>query len=268
MLTNIFAFFLKISPRLKRAVWKKLYEYLAKKYPTDEWTFMNYGYESSNQANKIPLKEEEEPSRYMIQLYHHVATAVDLRDKDVVEIGSGRGGGSSYIKRYLNPNTMTGIDYSKNAIEFSNKQHSVEGLTFVYGDAENLTLANESVDAIVNIESSHCYGSMQKFVEQSYRVLRPGGYFLFADLRPSEKIVELDKTFSDAGFEVIKKELISKEVVNAMEAFHEYKLEFFQKMVKGWLKKPLNDFAGVKGSNIHKELSNGGMVYYHYVLRK
>jgi len=268
MLTNIFAFFLKISPRLKRAVWKKLYQYLAKKYPTDEWTYMNYGYEPCNQTIAIPLKKEDERDRYMIQLYHHVATAVNLTDKDVLEVGSGRGGGSSYIKRYLNPKTMTGIDYSKNAVKFSNKHHSVEGLSFLHDDAENLSLASESVDAIVNVESSHCYGSMKKFVEQVYRVLRPGGYFLFADLRPSEEIDELDKTFNDAGFEVLKKELISKEVVKAMDAFHEFKLEFFQKMVKGWLKKPLNDFAGVKGSNIHKELSNGEMVYYHYVLRK
>lgn len=268
MLTNIFAFFLKISPRLKRAVWKKLYEYLSKKYPTAEWTFMNYGYESCNEPIAIPLKEEEERDRYMIQLYHHVATAVDLVDKDVVEVGSGRGGGSSYIKRYLKPKTMIGIDYSKNAIKFSNKHHSVEGLTFIHGDAENLSLGNESVDVIVNVESSHCYGSMKKFVEQVNRVLRPGGYFLFADLRPSEKIAALDKIFDDAGFEVLKKELISKGVVHAMDAFHEFKLEFFQNMVKGWLKKPLNDFAGVKGSNIHKELSNGKMVYYHYVLRK
>ena len=268
MITNIFAFFLKISPRLKRAVWKKLYQYLAKKYPTQEWTYMNYGYEYSNEPIKIPLKEEEENDRYMIQLYHHVATSVDLIDKDVVEIGSGRGGGSSYIKRYLAPKTVIGIDYSKNAIKFSNTHHSVEGLTFMHGDAENIPLANETVDAIVNVESSHCYGSMKKFVEQVYRVLRPGGHFLFADLRPAEEIDELDTIFNNAGFEVLKKELISKEVVNAMEAFHEYKLAFFQKMVKGWLRKPLNDFAGVKGSNIHKELSNGTMVYYHYVLRK
>lgn len=268
MLTNIFAFFLKISPRLKRAVWKKLYQYLAKKYPTAEWTYMNYGYEPCNQAISIPLKEEEESDRYMIQLYHHVATAVDLKGKDVLEIGSGRGGGASYIKRYLGPKTMIGMDYSKNAINFSNKHHSVKGLRFIHGDAENIPLANESVDAVVNIESSHCYGSMKKFVEQVNRVLRPGGHFLFADLRPSEKIDELDTLFSDAGFEVLKKELISKEVVNAMDAIHEFKLAFFQKMVKGWLKKPLNDFAGVKGSNIHKELSNGEMVYYHYVLRK
>ena len=268
MLTNIFAFFLKISPRLKRAVWKKLYQYLAKKYPTGEWTYMNYGYEPGNQSIPIPLNAEEEIDRYMIQLYHHVATAVDLRYKDVLEVGSGRGGGSSYIKRYLKPKTMTGIDYSKNAIKFCNKQHSVEGLTFIHGDAENLSLANESVDTVVNIESSHCYGSMKKFVEQVYRVLRPGGHFLFADLRPSEQLDELDKTFSAAGFKVLKKELISMEVVNATDAIHEYKLAFFQNMVKGWLKKPLNDFAGVKGSNIHKQLSNGEMVYYHYVLKK
>jgi SAM-dependent methyltransferase len=268
MLTNIFAFFLKISPRLKRAVWKKLYEYLSKKYPTEQWTYMNYGYESCDEPMAIPLKKEEENDRYMIQLYHHVATAVDLTNKDVIEVGSGRGGGSSYIKRYLKPKTMIGIDYSKNAIKFSNQYHSVDGLTFMHGDAENLSLDNESADAIVNVESSHCYGSMKKFVEQVHRVLRPGGYFLFADLRPSEKIEELDKTFSDAGFEVLKKELISKEVVTAMEAFHEFKLAFFQNMVQGWLRKPLNDFAGVKGSNIHKEFSNGKMVYYHYVLRK
>lgn len=268
MLTNIFAFFLKISPRLKRAVWKKLYEYLSKKYPTEKWTFMNYGYESCGEPMAIPLKEAEENDRYMIQLYHHVATAIDLVGKDVVEVGSGRGGGSSYIKRYLSPKTMIGVDYSKNAIKFSNEQHSVEGLSFVHGDAENLFLPNESVDVIVNIESSHCYGSMKKFAEEVYRVLRPGGHFLFADLRPSEKIEALDQTFSEVGFEVLKKELISKEVVKAMDAFHEYKLAFFQNMVKGWLKKPLNDFAGVKGSNIHTELSNGKTVYYHYVLRK
>ena len=88
---------------------------------------MNYGYESCNQPMAIPLKEEEERDRYMIQLYHHVATAVDLTDKDVVEVGSGRGGGSSYIKRYLKPKTMIGIDYSKNAIQFSNNQHKVDG---------------------------------------------------------------------------------------------------------------------------------------------
>lgn len=268
MLTNIFAFFLKISPKLKRIVWKKLYEFLSRKYPTEEWTFMNYGYESSSTPMAIPLKKEEEFNRYMIQLYHYVATAIDLKGKDVLEVGSGRGGGSSYIKRYLKPKTMLGVDYSKNAIQFSNKQHSVDGLNFVQDDAENLSLKNESMDAVVNIESSHCYGSMKKFLKQVYRVLRNDGYLLFADLRPSEEIQTLDKLFADTGFKTIKKELISKGVVHAMEAFHEFKFNFFQKMVKGWLKKPLNDFAGIKGSNIHLELSNGKMVYYHYVLKK
>lgn len=268
MLTNIFAFLLRISPSLKRVVWKKLYEYLSKKYPTEQWTYMNYGYETCDLPMAIPLEAEEERDRYMIQLYHKVATAVDLTDKDVLEVGSGRGGGSSYIKRYLKPKSMLGIDYSKNAIKFSNEKHQVKGLSFIHGDAENLPLQNESVDAVVNVESSHCYGSMSKFVKQVHRVLRPGCYFLFADLRPAEEIEELDKTFTGAGFEILKKELISKEVVTALDAFHEYKLAFFQNMVKGWLRKPLNDFAGVKGSNIHTEFSNGKMVYYHYVLKK
>ena len=268
MITNIFAFFLKTSPRIKRVIWKKLYEYLSKKYPTKEWTFMNYGYESFDTSNAIPLKEEEEHNRYMIQLYHHVASAVDLSNMNVLEVGCGRGGGSSYIIRYHNPKTMTGVDYSKNAIKLCNQLHSVEGLTYVHGDAENLSFVDGSVDSIVNVESSHCYGSMKKFVKEVHRVLRPGGYFLFADFRPSEKIEELDENFINSGFQIIKKESISKEVVNAMDAFHQYKLEFFQNMVKGWLKKPLNNFAGVKGSNIYTELNNGKTVYYNYVLKK
>ena len=51
---------------------------------------------------------------------------------------------------------MKGIDFSKKAIEFCRKYYSVDGLSFAQGDAENLPLADNSVDVIINLESSHC----------------------------------------------------------------------------------------------------------------
>ena len=61
-----------------------------------EITFMNYGYANLDpSANGLALNEAERDNRYCIQLYHHVAAAVDLTAKDVVEVGSGRGGGAS-----------------------------------------------------------------------------------------------------------------------------------------------------------------------------
>jgi ubiquinone/menaquinone biosynthesis C-methylase UbiE len=43
-----------------------------------------------------------------------------------------------------------------------------------------------SFDAVINVESSHCYPSMGRFLSEVHRVLRPRGSLLFADLRTSD----------------------------------------------------------------------------------
>ena len=58
------------------------------------------------------------------------------------------------------------------------------GLAFEVGDAERMPFPDASFDAVVNVESSHCYPSMPAFLSEVRRVLRPGGHFLYADLRP------------------------------------------------------------------------------------
>ncbi|QDU31359.1 Phthiotriol/phenolphthiotriol dimycocerosates methyltransferase [Anatilimnocola aggregata] len=58
----------------------------------------------------------------------------------------------------------------------------MEGLSFVVGDAENLPFEDDTFDAVVNVESSHCYRSDPAFLAQVRRVLRTGGHVLFADL--------------------------------------------------------------------------------------
>src|SRR2546430_1565813 len=95
-----------ISPGFKRLLWRSWYQYLAR-YDLPEWRFMNYGYASSDAQEARPaLDAEDEADRYAIQLYHRVANAVPLSGRDVLEVGCGRGGGSSFVKRYHRPRRM------------------------------------------------------------------------------------------------------------------------------------------------------------------
>jgi SAM-dependent methyltransferase len=52
------------------------------------------------------------------------------------------------------------------------QSYKIPGLKFVPGDAEFLPFANNRFDVVINVESSHCYRSMQSFIRQAFRVLK------------------------------------------------------------------------------------------------
>lgn len=84
---------------------------------------MNYGYAPLDAATeKLSLEAKDEENRCCIQLYHAVASAIDLKGLDVLEVGSDRGGGIDYIKRYLGPKRIVGVDLSRNVVAFCNRK--------------------------------------------------------------------------------------------------------------------------------------------------
>ena len=76
------------------------------------------------------------------------------------------------------------------------------------------------------------------------------------------------KELANSGLEIVKSTNISSEVLRALDDFNEAKMNRFSKMFGSWLKKPLSEFAGMKGSSIYEDLSNGNTLYYHYLLMK
>ena len=257
------------SPRFKRYVWRKWYQFLAGQHQREDWAFMNYGYAPLDpEAEKPALDDVDEAHRNCIQLYHHVAGAVDLRELDVLEVGSGRGGGSYYIKRYLKPRTMLGVDFSEKAVAFSNKNWSVEGLSFMTGDAECLPFKDDSFDAVVNVESSHCYGSVDAFLAQVKRVLKQGGYLLYADLRGKENVDILYEQLGRCGLTVLKETNIAPNVVEALNQDHERRMKLIRESKFSVLAKLFKQFAGVKGSRVYEGFRTGRMTYLSFVLQK
>ncbi|MCK4689582.1 MAG: class I SAM-dependent methyltransferase [Candidatus Marinimicrobia bacterium] len=269
MLAKLFTTLCRISPYLGRLIWRQWYQFLAGYYQRRDWLFMNYGYAPLDpQTEKLNLKDDDESNRCCIQLYHHVASVVNLKDLNVLEVSSGRGGGSHYIKRYLEPKTIVGVDFSEKAMAFCNKSYFVEGLSFVTGDAEFLPFEDNSFDVVINVESSHCYGSMDAFLKQVKRVLRQGGYFLYADFRGKHKIEILHKHLNQSGMTLIKETNITPNVIEALNLDNKRKMVFIQKLIPRLLLKSFQEFAGVKGSKIYEGFRTGRVIYLSFVLQK
>ena len=144
--------------------------------------FLNYAFETAPPLG-LALSPTDEPNRACIQLYHHVATPVDLRGRKVLEVSCGHGGGASYLARTLQPAHYTALDLNRTGIAFCRKRHPLAELDFLEGDARHLMFADHTFDAVLNVEASHCYPDFPGFLAEVSRVLRPGGHFLYADFR-------------------------------------------------------------------------------------
>src|SRR4051812_28944772 len=115
----------RFSPSFRRLMMRTWYDALVSLDREKQVTFMNYGYaDIAGDGGIVELRAEDVANRYAIQLYHHVASAVDLEGKTVVEIGSGRGGGAAYVSGALKPKSMMGIDISKRAVDFCNQRYA------------------------------------------------------------------------------------------------------------------------------------------------
>ena len=268
-LTETFRYLCRTSPVVKRSLWRRWYEYLATKNWEDELLFMNYGFVSlDSELGKIYINEYEEKYRLRIQLYHYVANSVEIEGKNVLEVGCGRGGGSAYIARLLKPRSLIGVDFSQKAIHFCQKHHSLPGLDFQHGDAESLPFEDNSFDVLINVESSYCYGHMDRFLAEVRRVLIPGGYFAYADFRGMEDIESLRSDLYNSGLKLIDKKDITPNVLKAMELGHDIKIQSIQEKAPRLLKKSFISFTGTKDSTVYNAFARGKKEYFRYIFQK
>ena len=232
-----------------------------------EVLFMNYGYTHPNMP--VSLGPDDESNRYSAQLYHLLGKATELKNKDIAEIGCGRGGGLSYIARTFSPATAIGVDLDKRAVKFCSKHHNYKGLSFAQGDAQNLYfLKDNSFDAILNVESSHRYPNMNLFLKEVHRLLRPGGYFLFTDFRWDREKPELKQQLADSGLLILKEDMITNHVVDALKADDQRKRALVKKLVPGFVRSAALNFAGTIGSNTYNHFESRRYEYYNYVMQK
>ncbi len=226
------------------------------------FNFMNYGY-SSTDTDKEIISEQHE--LYQKQLYHHLfsmhpsESANELR---VLEIGSGRGGGANYLATTFKFKEMVGVDISDKAITYcSDKFKDTKNLKFVQGESENIPFDDGYFDAVINVESSHCYPNLEKTFSEIRRVLKKNGAFLITDYRDSDKIDDLYHLLKKF-FDISQKNDITSNVVSSLNKDNKRKEDIVNKaIVPSFLKRTLKSFAGCTSGEIFKEFSSRKKTY-------
>ncbi len=251
---------------IRRPIWQIWHKVMIRFDKDVTANFMNYGYQSLNGNPHLELLERDENDRYCIQLYDHVVNRTEIQNKHVLEVGSGRGGGASYISRYYKPKSYTGLDISASIIDFCNDYYDVEGLSFKKGVAEKLPFESQSFDAVVNVESARCYRSLTTFFNEVARVLRDDGKFLFADLIRPREVADVKRKLAECGFRIVHETEITANVVEALDRDTHRRETLIRKRVPGFMVGSFLAFAGTKGTERYRSFTDGTYSYWSYVL--
>ncbi len=143
-----------------------------------EYTMLHYPMEGAQ--NDTFYKSQANLTDYCISLLG------ELEQKTLLEIGCGNGVQLKYIHEKAKPAFAYGIDLNRENIQIANDQlkiRKIENMRFMVDDAQKLEhIPSDSIDVVLSIESAFHYPDKEAFMEQVYRVLKPGGKFLVADL--------------------------------------------------------------------------------------
>jgi fatty-acid O-methyltransferase len=253
----------KALGKINQSIHNGFFSYLTRR-AHDDVLFLNFSYEE-DPPMALPLDAADEPYRYPIQLYYRTATqAGDLAGQQVLEVGCGHGGGASYLTRALKPASYVGLDLNPAGIEFCRRRHQIPGLSFVQGNAENLSSRPESFDAVINVESSHCYPHFDRFLSEVSRVLRPGGVFLYTDTRLRYQCPEWEAALDAAPLRLVSCRDIGKEVLRGMEQ-NSAQMKALREslgMIGAVVSLPTLD------SPFYRNLERGRLLYRMYLLAK
>jgi len=110
---------------------------------------------------------------------------------------------------------------------------------------------------------------MERFLHGVYRSLRPGGYFLFADLRNKEQLDILRKQLRQAGFALLKEQRITANVLRALDLDNARKQQLIKQNVPRILQGVFNEFAGMTGTRgAYAKFATGDKEYFSFLFQK
>lgn len=141
------------------------------------------------------------------------------RNLKTVDVGGGTGFCTEGVIQYVDPEHVTLLDQSPHQMAKAKAKPTLNGVTFVEGDAENLPFETASFDRYTSAGSIEYWPEPQRGIAEAYRVVKPGGkatiigpvratnWFsrFWCDLWmlfPMES--EYLKWYADAGFEDLK----------------------------------------------------------------
>ncbi|MBD1880594.1 MULTISPECIES: methyltransferase domain-containing protein [unclassified Coleofasciculus] len=146
---------------------------------------MHHGYYGADGTLKKDRRQAQIDLIEELLKWGEVQVGADLKPApaNILDVGCGIGGSSLYLAQKFNA-AATGITLSPVQAARAKERAAVAGLSdrtsFQVADALNMPFADDSFDFVWSLESGEHMPNKQKFLQECYRVLKPGGTFLMA----------------------------------------------------------------------------------------
>ncbi|CAM5604021.1 class I SAM-dependent methyltransferase [Streptomyces canarius] len=183
------------------ALYRAKYDLMVRLHPAEWLTFMNMGYTDEGERRVGAGDPATGLGSAPARLYELVARQSGLAGTDVLDLGSGRGGGTALLAREPGVRSVVGVDFSHAGVAFSRRVHPGR-LRFVCADAALLPFPDGSFNRVVSVESAHCFAGPARCFAEVRRVLRPGGRLVLADEWPAGRVADLTALLAQAGLRV------------------------------------------------------------------
>jgi len=108
----------------------------------------------------------------------------DQAPQRVIDLGSGTGYFSEQLQQRFPQAQLISLDLAEGMLRYAREHRPLKQGHYLCGDAESLPLADSCTDLIFSSLAIQWCGDYPRLFAEIARVLKPGGYFLFATLGP------------------------------------------------------------------------------------
>ena len=181
---------------------------------------VHWGYWETPKLATLSVDDFAQAAENLSQL---VFNAADVKDgQSVLDVGCGFGGTIASLNETHTGLRLVGLNIDERQLERARQQvHAIENNTveFQQGDACALPFADNSFDVVLAVECIFHFPSREKFFNEAFRVLKPGGYlalsdFVLSSLLPSRLLGKVNNAFfgvCDIGYNKEKYYELAKE---------------------------------------------------------
>ena len=153
---------------------------------------MHHGYYGRSGTNKVPRRQAQ------IDIIEELLRWGNLNEtatppQTILDVGCGIGGSTLYLAQKFNAEA-TGVTLSpeqaKRAQERATEANLADQVQFQVANALDLPFTENRFDLVWSLESGEHFPDKAKFLQEAYRVLKPGGMLLMATWchRPTDSL--------------------------------------------------------------------------------